>query len=429
MKVTITPGIDPTLYENRTNRQAEVTTPSVPAGSTAASGQAAQTTSDGKTFAETLFAIDKAIASSRKEGGSGIGVDTELARMLGIVAFGSNSGYNLASRGTTITGVNGGMATDAYTAKLATLTSRYSNYTRDMMAYDGTPAAAYGGDLECSDELNAYFDEAAKTYNVNVKLLKSVAKAESSFRADAVSKAGAQGIMQLMPTTASGLGVTDSFDPKQNIMGGAKYLGALLDTFHGDASLAVAGYNAGGARVKQYNGIPPFSETRGYVVKVLGYYEETPVNADMIGSLAGNKTVEQLTAEIRAELTEEIRAELTEELQETLREQIRTELEDAIREELESEMKDLISEAVKDAVADALKELEANKTEAAEIILEEVAPEEVTPEGNPTVDSIPEEILEDVPMDAPIETQEETISDEDELTVSPVTETETTATE
>lgn len=119
--------------------------------------------------------------------------------------------------------------------------------------------------------LSGIFQKAAETYNVPVNLLEAVAKAESGFRADAVSSCGAQGIMQLMPSTAASLGVTNSFDPEQNIMGGAKYLGQLLSSFGGDASLAVAGYNAGGGAVRKYGGIPPYAETQNYVKKVLGY--------------------------------------------------------------------------------------------------------------------------------------------------------------
>ena len=119
--------------------------------------------------------------------------------------------------------------------------------------------------------LSGIFEKAAETYNVPVNLLEAVAKAESGFRADAVSSCGAQGIMQLMPSTAASLGVTNAFDPEQNIMGGAKYLGELLNSFGGDASLAVAGYNAGGGAVRKYGGIPPYAETQNYVKKVLGY--------------------------------------------------------------------------------------------------------------------------------------------------------------
>lgn len=120
-------------------------------------------------------------------------------------------------------------------------------------------------------DLDDIFSRAAEQYGVPVNLLKAVAKAESGFDAGAVSSCGAEGIMQLMPSTARSLGVTDSFDPEQNIMGGAKYLGQLLSSFGGDARLAVAGYNAGGGAVHKYGGVPPYKETQSYVKKVLAY--------------------------------------------------------------------------------------------------------------------------------------------------------------
>lgn len=128
------------------------------------------------------------------------------------------------------------------------------------------------GTLACSEEMNKFFEEAAETFGVDVKLLKSIAKQESNFVANAVSKAGAVGVMQLMPTTATSLGVTDSYDAYQNIMGGAKYISSLLTKYNGDVSLALAAYNAGSGNVAKYGGIPPFTETQNYVQKVLNYY-------------------------------------------------------------------------------------------------------------------------------------------------------------
>ncbi len=122
-----------------------------------------------------------------------------------------------------------------------------------------------------SKTLKDIFTEASEKYQVPFSLLTAVGMQESTFRADAVSKAGAQGIMQLMPKTAAGLGVTDSFDPEQNINGGAKYLRELLDKYDGNISYALAAYNAGGNNVDKYGGIPPFKETQNYVEKVLGY--------------------------------------------------------------------------------------------------------------------------------------------------------------
>lgn len=137
-----------------------------------------------------------------------------------------------------------------------------------------------------STSLDEIFQRAADTYNVPVNLLKAVAKTESNFRSDAVSSCGAQGIMQLMPSTAKSLGVTDSFDPEQNIMGGAKYLGSLLAEF-GDESMAVAGYNAGGGAVRKYGGVPPYAETQNYVQKVMGYAGEDLTAGNAAVSSAG----------------------------------------------------------------------------------------------------------------------------------------------
>lgn len=116
--------------------------------------------------------------------------------------------------------------------------------------------------------LDDIFHRAAQKYNVSVNLLKAIGKAESGFDPNAVSRSGAQGVMQLMPKTAESLGVTDSFDPEQNIMGGSKYISQLLDRYDGDVNLALAAYNAGMGNVAKYGGIPPFKETQNYVVKV-----------------------------------------------------------------------------------------------------------------------------------------------------------------
>jgi len=133
-----------------------------------------------------------------------------------------------------------------------------------------------------SESLDAYFDAAGQKYNISTDLLKAVAKVESNFRADATSRVGAMGIMQLMPGTAKYLGVTDAYDPEQNIMGGAKYLKEQLDRFEGDVELALAAYNAGWPAVKKHGGIPPFRETQAYVPKVLGYMGGGEITAGML---------------------------------------------------------------------------------------------------------------------------------------------------
>lgn len=120
-------------------------------------------------------------------------------------------------------------------------------------------------------ELNEMFTRIAAKHDVPVELVKAVARAESGFKADAVSSAGARGMMQLMPATGAGLGVRDPFNPEQSIEGGARYLKNALKIFHGDVRLAVASYNAGVGAVKRYDGIPPYKETQTYVQRVMSY--------------------------------------------------------------------------------------------------------------------------------------------------------------
>lgn len=124
------------------------------------------------------------------------------------------------------------------------------------------------------------FEEAAKTYNVDAGLLIAMARQESNFRTDAVSSAGAIGVMQLMPKTAEGLGVTDPYDARQNIMGGAKLISGQLEKYNGNISLALAAYSAGGGAVKKYDGIPPYKETQNHIPRVLYYYSKGYKSAD-----------------------------------------------------------------------------------------------------------------------------------------------------
>lgn len=142
--------------------------------------------------------------------------------------------------------------------------------------------------LVCSEELENIFQKAASTYNISVDLLKAVAKAESDFNPNCTSSSGAMGIMQLMPGTAKELGVTNAYDPEQNIMGGAKYLSENLDIFKGDISLSLAAYNAGRGAVQKYNGIPPYAETQNYVKKILSYLEESNITVPDIHVKSSN---------------------------------------------------------------------------------------------------------------------------------------------
>lgn len=114
--------------------------------------------------------------------------------------------------------------------------------------------------------------EAAKLYQLPVALLRAVTQIESDFDPNVVSVDGAMGLMQLMPFTVAKMGVTDPYDPRQNILGGARFLRILANQFKGDLVLTVASYNAGPGAVMRYRGVPPFSETRRYVNRVLERY-------------------------------------------------------------------------------------------------------------------------------------------------------------
>ncbi|MGE7769461.1 lytic transglycosylase domain-containing protein [Viridibacillus arvi] len=122
-------------------------------------------------------------------------------------------------------------------------------------------------------QYDAIIKKASETYGIPEKMIKSVIKQESNFNNSVVSHAGAAGLMQLMPGTAKFLGVSNVFDPEQNIMGGTKYLKQMYDKFGGDMNLMLAAYNAGPGNVSKYNGIPPFKETTNYVTKIMNSYQ------------------------------------------------------------------------------------------------------------------------------------------------------------
>lgn len=155
-------------------------------------------------------------------------------------------------------------------AKAAALAARTSSFQEILNA--STAACSLGTSATAStsnpSELDAYFQEAADTYQISVDLLKAVAKQESGFQTGIVSSAGAIGVMQLMPSTASALGISNPYDARENIMGGAKLLSQLSSHYNNNLDLMLAAYNAGTGSVDQYGGVPPYQETQNFISKI-----------------------------------------------------------------------------------------------------------------------------------------------------------------
>ncbi|MBL4688449.1 MAG: lytic transglycosylase domain-containing protein [Nannocystaceae bacterium] len=133
---------------------------------------------------------------------------------------------------------------------------------------------------------DSFIRGAAQRYQLPQSLIQAVIHTESNYSPHAVSRAGATGLMQLMPRTARSLGVTDAFDPRQNVYGGSRYLRLLANRYDGDMVLVLAAYNAGAGNVEKYGGIPPFAETRAYVRSVLRRYYAYERQAQLSSSTA-----------------------------------------------------------------------------------------------------------------------------------------------
>src|SRR5690625_584547 len=146
-----------------------------------------------------------------------------------------------------------------------------ATHTYAPVVFQQAEAVSSGNNVP-STEFNSIITEMAQKYGIDEKLIHAVIKMESNYNPMAKSHAGAQGLMQLMPNTARGLGVTNSYDPRKNIEGGTKYLSQMLKKYNGNLELSLAAYNAGPGNVDKYQGIPPFNETQNYVRKVLNHY-------------------------------------------------------------------------------------------------------------------------------------------------------------
>lgn len=160
------------------------------------------------------------------------------------------------------------------TGEFQTLMNAELRALKPKSSQTGSSGAAInrGNPAGAPDDIMGMIARSAHKYGVDPKLVDAVAKTESNYAADAVSSAGAVGVMQLMPETAASLGVNNIYDPRDNIEGGTKYLKQLLTTFNGDVTKTVAAYNAGPQAVKNYNGVPPYDETQNYVKKVFDLY-------------------------------------------------------------------------------------------------------------------------------------------------------------
>ena len=158
------------------------------------------------------------------------------------------------------------------------------NRFQSLMSYGAAPDSDFQRILDSSisnkkdttsrSEINELIEKYADKNGLDSDFVKAVIKQESGFNPNATSKCGAMGLMQLMPSTAQGLGVTNAYDAEQNIEGGTKYLKGLMDRFDNNKSLALAAYNAGPNAVKKYGGIPPYMETQNYVKSVLSNYDK-----------------------------------------------------------------------------------------------------------------------------------------------------------
>lgn len=250
MNIKVLQYIDNTPKNNITTGQAAVTGDNTPANNSSAVNSTradfGQVLDDVKK-AEAAVAIDRLITQN-----NGNSVDMSLVQR-----FFEQNGINI---------------------ELCSSTAPQSAAVNNTAAYSGSSAINSGSvklessGLSCSADLDAIFNEAASKYGVDAKFLKAIAKCESDFSTECTSRSGAMGIMQLMPQTAASLGVTNAYDPYQNIMGGARYISEKLTQYNGDKSLALAAYNAGSGNVAKYGGIPPFKETQNYVAKVMAYY-------------------------------------------------------------------------------------------------------------------------------------------------------------
>jgi soluble lytic murein transglycosylase-like protein len=156
-------------------------------------------------------------------------------------------------------------------------TAEITGYEKDLTLPVARKSSSTSLPKAPAADLTQVVNSASATYHLDPDLVNSVIHAESGFKSHAVSPKGARGLMQLMPSTASALGVNDAFDPEDNVGGGSRYLRELLERYNFDLVKALAAYNAGPERVEQYNGVPPFRETRAYVARIVHEYNRKKI--------------------------------------------------------------------------------------------------------------------------------------------------------
>lgn len=216
--------------------------------------------------ARRRFGVFEDLLKSEKNGGAapasaaGLKISEYLKRPVGSLQF----------RRAADAAAEAGLSPSAAAAAVRTSTAAQGVDTRPVLRPARTRSSA-APDETRDASIEAAVRQAASRYNLSPDLIRSVIRAESNFQPTAVSSAGAMGLMQLMPDTARDLGVTNAFDVRQNVDGGARYLRQMLDRFKGDLKQALQAYNAGPGAVEQYKGDVPFAETRQYVKRVLNY--------------------------------------------------------------------------------------------------------------------------------------------------------------
>lgn len=256
MNIKVLQYIDNTPKNNITTGQVTVS------GDNSSSSNSSTVNSTGADFGQVLDDAKKAEAA--------VAIDRLISQ-----SNGGSVDLSLVQRFFDQNGINIELCSNTAVNNTATYSGSSAGVSSDTNTYNTAASASVkleASGLSCSAQLDAIFDEASSKYGVDAKFLKAIAKCESDFSTECTSRSGAMGIMQLMPQTAASLGVTNAYDPYQNIMGGARYISEKLAQYNGDKSLALAAYNAGSGNVAKYGGIPPFKETQNYVAKVMAYY-------------------------------------------------------------------------------------------------------------------------------------------------------------